>query len=105
MLQRKKYTREFKIKAIELAELKRDGPSVAEDLGVSRSLIYRWKREMDKDKDKQTCFPGNGQVNLSDHDLELKRLHRELDEVRMERDILKKAISIFSKTDGKYSNS
>lgn len=103
MLQRNKYTREFKIKAIELAELKRDVSSVAEDLGIERSMIYRWKREMDKDK--QTCFPGNGQINLSDQDLELKRLQRELDEVRMERDILKKAISIFSKTDRKYSNS
>jgi transposase len=103
MLQRKKYTREFKIKAIELAELKQDVPSVAEDLGVSRSMIYRWKREMDKGQ--QTCFPGNGQVNLSDQERELKRLQNELNEVRMERDILKKAISIFSKTDRKYSGS
>lgn len=103
MLQRKKYTREFKIKAIELAELKRDVSSVAEDLGVSRSMIYRWKREMDRDQ--QTCFPGNGQVNLTGQELELKRIQNELEEVRTERDILKKAISIFSKTDRKYSNS
>jgi len=34
---------------------------VAEDLGVSRSMIYRWKREMDKGQ--QTYFPGNEQVN------------------------------------------
>src|SRR6056297_1308877 len=99
MLQRKKYSREFKIKAIELAELKKDVPSVAEDLGVSRSLIYRWKRQMDKEH--QTCFPGNGKMNLSEPEQELKRLQHELDEVRMERDILKKAISIFSKTDRK----
>ena len=103
MLQRKKYTREFKIKAIELAELRKDVTSVAEDLGVERSMIYRWKREMDKDQ--QTCFSGNGKVTLTDQELELKRLQHELDEVRMERDILKKAISIFSKTDGKYTNS
>jgi transposase len=103
MLQRKKYTREFKIKAIELAELKKDVPSVAEDLGIERSMIYRWKREMDKDQ--QTCFPGNGQVNLTDQERELKRLQHELNEARMERDILKKAISIFSKTDRKSSGS
>lgn len=102
MLQRKKYTREFKIKAIELAELKRDVPSVAQDLGVSRAMIYRWKREMDKDQ--KACFPGNGKESLTDQELELKRLQRELDDVRMERDILKKAISIFSKTDRKNSN-
>ncbi len=102
MLKRKKYTREFKIKAIELAELKKDVPSVAESLGVERSMIYRWKREMDSDQ--QTCFPGNGQVNLSDQERELKRLQDELDEVRMERDILKKAVSIFSKTDRKSSS-
>ena len=63
MLQRKKYTHEFKIKAIELAELKRDVSSVAEDLGVDRSMIYRWKRELDKKE--QPCFPGNGQKNLT----------------------------------------
>lgn len=103
MLQRKKYSREFKIKAIELAELKKDVPSVAEDLGVSRSLIYRWKRQMDKDE--QASFPGNGKVSLSEPEQELKRLQHELNEVRMERDILKKAISIFSKTDRKYTNS
>lgn len=103
MLQRKRYTREFKVKAIELAELKKDVPSVAEDLGIDRSLIYRWKREMDKNN--QTCFPGNGTANLTDQELKLKRLQRELDEARLERDILKKAISIFSKTDRTYSNS
>jgi len=103
MLQRKKYTHEFKIKAIELAELKRDVSSVAEDLGVDRSMIYRWKRELDKKE--QPCFPGNGQKNLTDQERELKRLQHELDEVRMERDILKKAISIFSKTHRKFSNS
>src|SRR5690554_3974581 len=101
MLQRKKYTREFKIKAIELAELKNDVPCVAKDLGIDRSMIYRWKREMDNDQ--QTCFPGNGQVTLTDQQRELKRLHNELNEVRMERNILKKAISIFSKTDRKSS--
>lgn len=103
MLQRKKYTREFKVKAIELAELKRNVPLVAEDLGINRTLIYRWKREMDKDQ--QTCFPGNGKVNLTGQEFELKRLQQELEEVRMERDILKKAISIFSKTDRKSTNS
>lgn len=102
MLQRKRYTREFKIKAIELAEFKKDTLSVAEDLGIDRSLIYRWKREMENDQ--QACFPGNGQVNLSDQERELKRLQHELDDVRMERDILKKAISIFSKTDRKSSS-
>jgi len=102
MLQRKRYTREFKIKAVELAEFKNDTRCVAEDLGIDRSLIYRWKREMENDQ--QTCFPGNGHVNLSGQERELKRLQHELDEVRMERDILKKAVSIFSRTDRKSSN-
>jgi len=100
---KKKYTREFKLKTIELAELKRNVPSVAEVLGVSRSMIYHWKREMDKNQ--QTYFPGNGQMNLTEQERELKRLQDELNEVRMERDILKKAISIFSKTDRKFSGS
>lgn len=102
MSKRRKYSREFKIKAIELAELKGSVKAVAADLNMSSDLINRWKREFIVKEQKS--FPGNGIQIHSDQELELLRLKRELADTRMERDILKKAISIFSKNDGIYSD-
>lgn len=102
MIKRRKYSREFKLKAIELSELKGDVKIVAADLDIRPEIINRWKREF-KDKE-QKSFPGNGTQIHSEQELELKRLKRELADTRMERDILKKAISIFSKNDGTYTD-
>ncbi|MFT4682149.1 MAG: transposase [Flavobacteriales bacterium] len=49
-------------------------------------------------------FPGNGQKKLP-LEAENAKLHKELADMRMERDILKKAVGLFTKNDGKYSNS
>ena len=51
------------------------------------------------------AFGGNGKKQLTEEQKELARLRRELDDVRMERDILKKAVSIFSVSDRRSSNS
>lgn len=102
MIKRRKYSREFKLKAIELSELKGDVKIVAADLDIRPEIINRWRREF-KDNE-QKSFPGNGTQIHSVQELELKRLKRELADTRMERDILKKAISIFSKNDGTYTD-
>jgi len=101
-MKRRKYTREFKIKAIELSELKKDVRGVAADLAIRPDLIHRWKREFAAND--QISFPGNGTQIHTEQELEVLRLRRELADARMERDILKKAISIFSKNDGTYSD-
>jgi transposase len=102
MIKRRKYSREFKIKAVELAEFKGDVIGVAADLNIRSELLHRWKREFAANQQKS--FPGNGTQLHSEQELEVIRLKRELADVRMERDILKKAISIFSKNDGTYSD-
>lgn len=102
MIKRRKYSREFKLKAIELSELKGDVQGVAADLDIRAELLHRWKREFIAKE--QNSFPGNGAQLHSEQELELKRLKRELADTRMERDILKKAISIFSKNDGTYTD-
>jgi transposase len=61
-------------------------------LGLSEGTISRWKKQL-KDKGDE-AFPGTG--HLSDRDEEVRRLRRELGRVTRERDILKKAVSIFS---------
>lgn len=91
---RRKYTREFKIEALRL--ISDEGLSfakVARDLGVNETMLYRWRKELSEDP--KEAFPGQG--NLKPEDEELRRLRRELEIVKQERDILKKAISVFSR--------
>jgi len=59
-------------------------------------MIRRWLKESRSDKE---AFTGNGNPSLSDHEKEVIALQKELQEIKMERDILKKAVSIFSKSD------
>jgi transposase len=54
---------------------------------------------------KGASFPGQGNKILTEEQKEIARLKKELRDATLERDILKKAVSIFSKSDGKYSNS
>ena len=92
---RRVYTKEFKEETVQLV-LER-GMSVSQlskDLGIGTETIYRWIRKYKSDP--INSFPGKG--NLSLEDAKLRRLERELFDVKEERDILKKAISIFSRT-------
>jgi|TARA_B100001971_G_C18119472_1_gene498608 transposase len=89
----RKYDREFKLEAIHLAlEEGSTAVEVERRLGLSEGTISRWKKQL-KDKGDE-AFPGTG--HLSDRDEEVRRLRRELGRVTRERDILKKAVSIFS---------
>ena len=91
---RRSYSREFKIEAVALVT--EGGLSIsqaARDLGISQTVLGRWKKQFEADPEQ--AFPGKG--NLKPQDEELARLRRELAIVRQERDILKKAIGIFSR--------
>ena len=90
---RKVYTAEFKREAVELSQQPDTKVSqIAQDLGVHVNTLYRWRQEFKRDGVQ--AFPGNGRLKADDE--ELRRLKRELAVVKQERDILKKAISIFS---------
>ena len=90
---RRQFDRAFKLEAIRLiSEDGRSATSVARDLGVSPNLLYRWKQQF---LDNQgVAFVGTG--NLTPDQAELRRLQVENADLREERDILKKAISVFS---------
>jgi transposase len=96
MGERKKYTREFKVEAVRL--LNTDGKSgheIEADLGIGSGSIYRWRRQLEAEGTQGLrAFPGNGRPR----DEELARLRKELGEVKEERDILRKALAIFSRT-------
>ena len=96
---RKVYTKEFKLKAVELSNVRGNAQEVARDLGIEGGLIYRWRKELANSSD--LAFSGNGNTQLTPEQNELKRLRKELADVKMERDILKKAVSIFSTSDRK----
>lgn len=99
---RKHYDKEFKLKAVELSIERDSVADLAEELGIRSKLLYRWRSEFLTDKEKS--FPGRGNEKMSDSDKELSRLKKQLADMKMERDILKKAVGIFSKNDGKSTS-
>jgi transposase len=90
---RKNYSREFKVEAVNLITQK--GYSIAEasrNLGIEYSVLRRWKSELAKEP--LHAFPGKGKLAAPDE--ETRKLRRELDRVKQERDILKKALAYFA---------
>lgn len=88
------YDKEFKLSAIELYKNGKAGTQICKDLGIPPSTFWGWLEDYKKDGDKS--FPGTGNVKVSNE--ETRQLQKQLDEVKMERDILKKALAIFSRT-------
>lgn len=85
--------------AVNLCLTGKTAREVAEDLGIKVDLVRRWRREYEQYE--EGSFSGHGNANLTDDQKEIARLKKELKEVQIEREILKKAISIFSKGDNK----
>jgi transposase len=90
---RNQYTKEYKIEAVRLiVEEGRRISELSRELGTAQSLLHRWKKKYEEGKIDP--FPGKGR--LSPEDEELRRLRRENKRLRMEHEILKKAVAIFS---------
>ena len=100
---RRIFDREFKLKAVELSYESENIKELAHELNIRPELIYRWRSEFAALEG--ASFPGNGRKKMTEEESEIAQLKRELADVRMERDILKKAISIFSKNDGRHFSS
>ena len=91
---RRKHSAEFKREAVRLTlEPGRTVKEVAANLGIDRSLLQRWKSEMDAHG--ASAFPGNGRAKASDE--EVIQLRKDLARAQQERDILKKALAYFAK--------
>ncbi|CAA0147306.1 transposase DNA binding site ISRme3 [Tenacibaculum maritimum] len=89
-----KYDNDFKVMLVELLKSGRKAKSLSEEYGVNEGVIRRWKREYEA---KSGDFSKKRELSVEAQ--ELKALKKELREVKLERDILKKAVSIFSKSD------
>lgn len=91
---RKRYDAEFKREAVRLADDSEKGDSAIErELGLYQGAIRTWRKALRSDP--RDAFPGTGHMKPPEE--EIRRLRRELEDVRQERDILKKAVAIFSK--------
>jgi transposase len=88
-----KYPKEFKIRAVRLSE--QDDMTcveVAEDLDINVHTLYSWREKYKKHGDD--AFPGTG--NQTPEDERIAELEKEVEKLKNERYVLKKAISIFS---------
>lgn len=101
--ERRKFDKEFKQMAVELSKSRENLNELADELGIRSELIYRWRRELLDIG--EGSFPGYGKPKQTPEEAEIARLKKQLRDAEMERDILKKAISIFSRNDGKSTNS
>src|ERR1700690_105816 len=92
--ERRKYDREFKMEAVRLYESSgKSMRAIEQELGVTPYLLAKWVQEYRQGEPR--AFPGKGR--LPAEEAELKRLRRENEVLRQERDILKKVVAIFSK--------
>jgi len=91
---RRNFDREFKMETARLiVEGGRRVADVAQDLDIHENVLRKWKNQYLEDKEQS--FPGKGKLKPEEE--EIRRLRRELADIKEEREILKKALAIFSK--------
>lgn len=94
---RRHFDRQFKLDAVQLLE--ESGKPVAEvarDLGVRDTVLHRWKRELSPKADGKP----SGSLGKTPEQQELEALRKKLAQVEEEREILKKAMAVFSRRPG-----
>ncbi|GAA4459061.1 hypothetical protein GCM10023189_32230 [Nibrella saemangeumensis] len=99
MVKRRAYDEAFKEMAVELSYAKDSIQEAARELGIDPGRIRKWRQ---RHKKNDPTLPAT--TSFTDEQQQIRRLQRELREAQLERDILKKAVRIFSRGDGKYSD-
>lgn len=95
---KRQFTREFKLEAVRLATAgNKPLAQVARELGVGANLLRNWRRQVEGREGQPAAdvFPGNGRLPSADD--ELRRLRREVETLRQERDFLKKTAAYFAR--------
>lgn len=98
-MKRRIFDETFRQMAIELSYAKGSVREAAEELGIDSGRISKWRQ-----RDNKPAPPGKSQTELTDEQKQIRQLQKQLKEAQLERDILKKAVSIFSRGDGRYSD-
>jgi len=89
---RRYFTQEFKRDAVAMISDDRSLTSIAREMGLSRSLLRRWKDQIDGN----TTGPDSGMPAMSEQAEEIRLLRKKLRDVTEQRDILKKALVFFA---------
>jgi len=101
---RKKFTKEERLEIVKQSfEPDCVVANLAERYSISANTLSRWRREFREEHGIQP--EGQGIKIMTDEEREIARLKKQLRDKQLECDILKKAIGIFSKGDGKFTNS
>jgi len=100
---RRKFDKEYKEMVVNLCQAGKEPKVVANEMGLDSSMVHRWLRE--HTKYGANSFKGNGNTVMTEAEAEIARLKKELKDVQLERDILKKAVGIFSKSDSRSTGS
>jgi transposase len=89
-------TTEFKLEAVRLLENRGDRSiaAIADDLGVRANQLYVWRKQLKHE------LTAKRNANGESLEQEVRRLRRELEQVKTEREILKKAAAFFAKETG-----
>jgi transposase len=94
--ERRKYNKEFKMGAIRLFENEeRPVSEIERELGITPGLLSKWIRELSLAPNKDEAFPGNGR--LTGTEARIRQLERENMLLKQDKEILKKALKMFSK--------
>jgi transposase len=92
--QKRRYDKAFKLEVLRMIQQSdRTITSIAQELGIHPGVISRWRRQLREQE--IDAFPGKGHQTPEDE--EIRRLKKELADVKEERDILKKAVAFFAK--------
>jgi len=95
-VKRKKYSKQFKLDAIQKYENgEKSLAEVERELMITSGLLGKWREELMQAKDEKETFPGKG--NLPDSEARIRQLERENAQLRQEKEILKKVLGIYSK--------
>ncbi len=92
-MKQRTYDKEFKLNALDLYKKGKSGSDICKDLGIPHGTFWNWIKIFDAEG--AASFTGSGNVKPVNQEAHL--LKKELDDVKMERDILKKALAIFSR--------
>lgn len=99
----RKFDDSFKIMAVDLSVVKGSVANVAKEFAIDPSLLSKWRRNPRYNGNK--VLPDNPKISPEEQEQELRILRKKLRDTELERDILKKAIAIFSRGDGPYTGS
>ena len=93
-MRRRRFRREFKLEAVKLVRDRRVSlAQAARDLDLHGNVLRKWVKEFGSDPAQ--AFPGHGLMKPEQQEIE--RLRREVNKLKAERDILKKAAAFFAK--------